>query len=392
MIDVTPGLKRAHSGLVAAGSVLALTAAPAFGDNTSFLGLGDLPDGQSSREAFDMSADGSVVVGIGESQGFMWSEDKGSQFVGGSPGLATPDPIEDVGAVSADGSVVVGRRDVVGQGFEAARWTESGGVEGLGDLSDGAPESTAIDVSDDGSVVVGHGNFSDSQEAFRWKRSGGMEGLGGLPGGFFARSAVGVSADGSVVVGSGNSDEGWQPYRWTNSGGLEPLGGLPGGELDGIAWGVSADGSVIVGQAESGRAQAEAFRWTERGGMQNLNELPSDVIGLSAKDVSADGSVIVGIGVDDGFIWSEPFGMQSIEDLLGPALPADWAVNQANAVAVSGDTVTVAGRALNPSDEHEAFRAQLPRQAVIPTPSAGSVMLLGLAGLGLVRRRRSSAV
>lgn len=53
----------------------------------------------------------------------------------------------------------------------------------LGDLPGGAFDSMAIDVSDDGLVVVGKGSSSIGSEAIRWTEEGGMTGLGDLPGG-----------------------------------------------------------------------------------------------------------------------------------------------------------------------------------------------------------------
>jgi len=97
--------------------------------------------------------------------------------------------------VSADGSVVVGNgvdrvvNKAGGGGIEAFRWTESGGMVGLGDL--GSPfQSTAWGASVDGSVIVGN----SGGQAFRWTENGGMVGL--------SNSSVGrdISSDGSVIV------------------------------------------------------------------------------------------------------------------------------------------------------------------------------------------------
>ena len=64
------------------------------------VGLADLPGGESFSEAFGISADGAVVVGLSRS--------------------------------AASGSL-----------YEAFRWTESEGMVGLGDLPGGAFHSTA---------------------------------------------------------------------------------------------------------------------------------------------------------------------------------------------------------------------------------------------------------
>ena len=74
---------------------------------------------------------------------------------------------------------------------------------GLGGLPGGAFESHGQAVSADGSVVVGRSDPKETGlvQAFRWTLDGGMVPLGDLPGGRFSSNALGVSGDGSVVVG-----------------------------------------------------------------------------------------------------------------------------------------------------------------------------------------------
>jgi probable HAF family extracellular repeat protein len=92
--------------------------------------------------------------------------------------------------VSVDGSVVVGD-----SGQQAFRWTQSGGIAGLGFLS-GQTSSSAVDVSANGSVVVGSSSNPGNEQAFRWTQSGGMAGLGYLSVGSYSFSNA-VSPDGS---------------------------------------------------------------------------------------------------------------------------------------------------------------------------------------------------
>jgi len=102
--------------------------------------------------------------------------------------------------VSADGAVVVGMAENAAGQPRAFRWTASGGMQDLGDLGGG--ESWAQGVSADGAVVVGwsYSLAAEYYRAFRWTASGGMQDLGTLPGSVYSL-ALGVSADGSVVVG-----------------------------------------------------------------------------------------------------------------------------------------------------------------------------------------------
>src|SRR5450830_1297939 len=145
--------------------------------------------------------------------------------------------------VSADGSVVVGygNSSTTG-GDEAFRWTSAGGMVGLGHLSNGF-QSRAASVNADGTVVVGDGGDGS---AFRWTASGGMVGLGHLSGDASSSASL-VSTDGTVVVGYsyGSSYGSNQVFRWTATGGMVGLGKLTGIGVNGV----SADGSVVVGNA-----------------------------------------------------------------------------------------------------------------------------------------------
>ena len=200
---------------------------------TGMVGLGDLPGGDSVSEAHSVSADGSVVVGFGSSassastgiislsgrEAFRWTGGTGMVGLGDLPG---GDFGSEAYGVSADGSVVVG----VGSGAagrEAFRWTSDGGMVSLGDLP-GGTNSMAFDVSADGRVVVGsgamvpvmNGQMAIFGEAFIWTEADGMQrlldvllanGATGLDGWTLVQ-ATGISADGRRVVGWGYRDNG----------------------------------------------------------------------------------------------------------------------------------------------------------------------------------------
>src|SRR5262249_15157185 len=97
----------------------------------------------------------------------------------------------------------------------------------------------------DGSVVVGSSYSTMGRQAFRWTQGGGMAGLGFLSGGSDSL-ATGVSADGSVVVGTSNDATFASfAFRWTQGSGMVNLGTTPGG-AGAAASDVSADGQVVV--------------------------------------------------------------------------------------------------------------------------------------------------
>jgi probable HAF family extracellular repeat protein len=325
--------------------------------------------------AYDVSADGSVVVGQADfasgPEAFRWTRDGAMVGLGDLPGGIHHSAAY---GVSADGSVVVGHSSQEVKGLEfgdwgAFRWTSAGGMVPLG-------RGTAWDVSADGSVVVGDAAY---REAFRWTPDGGMVGLGRLPGEPGDSNAVGVSADGSVVVGFSSP----YAFRWTSGGRMVRLNDLSGASFDGRANSVSADGSVIVGVFKS---DPEAFRWTSDGGMLGLGQLPGGGYASAALDVSADGSVVVGSGrtaASDvaAFLWTSDGGMRDLRELLiqnGATGLTGWTLTTASAITPDGRTIV--GTGTNPLGLKEAWIA------TVPEPS--SLLLLGAATAGVVSRPR----
>jgi len=368
-----------------------------------FQGLGDLGGGVSYSGAYAVSGDGSVVVGYsysGYHEAFRWTAPNGMARLGELPGGSRFSHAEDV---SADGSVIVGQSDSA-LGDEAFVWTETHGMVGLGDLPGGSFDSEASGVSADGSVVVGAASSSAScasfpyrHEAFRWTQAGGMVGLGDLPGGSFGSRAIDVSADGSVIVGEGYGQYTLEAFRWTESGGMIGLGDLiPGSYVSGSkAYGVSADGSVVVGGAYS-RSGYEAFWWTEADGMVGLGDLPGGTFSSTAWDVSADGSVVVGrsrsASAYEAFIWDKTNGMRNLKDILTRQFGLDltgWTLN--DAYGVSDDGVTIVGTGYNPAGKREAWIANISQPSgYVPEPSSvvvWSVLGCLAAALGCCRRK-----
>jgi uncharacterized membrane protein len=118
-------------------------------------------------------------------------------------------------------------------------------------------------------VVVGERRSGADSEAFRWTEAGGMVGLGDLPGGSFSSGAIAVSADGSVIVGSSLTDIGSEAFIWDATHGMRNLKSvltasglnLAGWTLTG-AGGISADGFTIAGVGINPQGQTEAWRAT----------------------------------------------------------------------------------------------------------------------------------
>lgn len=234
--------------------------------------------------------------------------------------------------VSSDGSVIVGEKQTT-PGREAFRWSESTGMIGLGDVS-GIPQSAAFAVSADGSVIGGR---TVTSQAFRWTQSTGMVGLPHIANGFQAE-ASGISGDGSTLVGydrlSGSGFD--RAIRWTQQGGAMSLGEIPGSPVI-RATDASYDGSTIVGWSE---APERAYKWMPSTGYVGLGVL-TGYSSSRATAVSTDGNTIVGVcssGEFQAFRWTPTGGMKT----LG-IIPGGFAYSYA--YDVSGDGSIVVGTA-----------------------------------------------
>ncbi len=324
----------------------------------SFQSLGDLPGSVFNSQANATSADGSVVVGRSVSatgsEAYRWTE------AGGMVGLGTGGcAFSSAFATSADGSVIVGTNFTDSSCNEAYLWTAGGGMFNLGDLPGGRVFGQALAVSADGAVAVGRSISSAGYEAFLWTAAGGMVGLGDLPGGSFVSVMEAISADGSVAAGSGNGVSGTEAVRWTSDGGLVGLGDLPGGISLSQAFAMSTDGSVIVGDGNSASGP-EAFRWTQSGGMVGLGDLPGGEFNSRGFGTSGDGSIVVGVSVstfgNEAFLWTDSGGMRSIQELLVDDYGLDltgWRLTFA--FGVSADGLNIVGGGINPLGSAEAW-------------------------------------
>lgn len=303
------------------------------------------------HKAYAASADGSVVVGgtLGRAtpddpSSIAWRWGNGETRV-----IHDPERCSRYTAaydISADGSIVVGDCGN-GNGQEATRWVD-GEMEGLGWLPEATDEWSGADaVSGDGSTVVGNSRNETASafgSAFHWTEEEGMVKLDEAN---WALEANGVTPDGSVVVGRNivGIQAGDVVWRWEEGVGMQQLP-LPEGWPLADPTDVSADGSIVVGRGgppETLGTYPYAFIWTEEAGMRDLKQVLENDFGLDltgwgdagnngirrmeAWGISDDGTVIVGFGTNpDGILeaWraEAPFG-QPIADEATPEALAD---------------------------------------------------------------------
>jgi len=196
--------------------------------STGMVGLGFLPGGTKSN-AQGVSADGSIIVGNAFSpanEGFRWTEAGGMQGLGSLYAGGRSFAFD----ISPDGGRIVGGTSVSATQLDAAYWTESGGWTSIGRLPGGLAslEAFASDASTDGSVIIGNSPSAlspYSYESFRWTESGGMQGLGILQPDHNLSTATGVSGDGTIVVGVSGPYDGVnrKPYIWDETNGMRDL-------------------------------------------------------------------------------------------------------------------------------------------------------------------------
>jgi probable HAF family extracellular repeat protein len=339
----------------------------------SFRGLGFLP-GSNWSTANDVSSDGEVVVGWSQVgaylQAYRWTRAEGMVPLGDLPG---GDPFSEAWAVSGDGSLVVGVSDgdvTLPFGGQAFTWTDATGIHAIpGSTPTGA--SSALGVSDDGSTIVGWHYFTSSATAFRFTST--MTELAGLT------VATDASADGSFVVGYDMT----QAKRWSGAG-IDVIGRL-GTDNHSEARAVTPDGQTVVGwsfKTSSSFDGSEPFRWTPDGGLVGLG-YRSGRVNL-ANDVSASGKLIVGTVESGGttdyraFVWTEQEGVRQVRDLLAEygATTPGWTLYEAT--GVSADGATIVGNGSGPSGQ-QAWIATIPEPAPQHAAVAAALVLACLA-------------
>ncbi len=359
------------------GAAAMLAAAGKTAAQPTITDLGVLP-GTLGSDAVAITPDGSVVIGNSGDNIYRWTQAGGLQALtlplGGSRPRCT--------AVSADGSIIVGRI-LIGSAAQACRWeitpnAPSGVWLGLGSIGtsvSGSSYSFAYAVSADGSAIVGESSTPGGDMGFRWTPGTGMQALAPLPPPFAQRTiGFAVSADGAVVIGRDGYSDAPVLCRWTAAAGggggvgaaerLEPANDI----AEPLA--CTPNGRAVVGATVTPDANgARAFRWTASRGMQILgapvpNFLPpgTPIVASIGTAISANGEAVAGeYRIDDthtyAMLWTEatgPVDLKSYLASLGTDV-AGWTLFQA--LGISADGTAVVGYA----SHNDARRAYLVR-------------------------------
>ncbi|MFO1461740.1 MAG: PEP-CTERM sorting domain-containing protein [Verrucomicrobiota bacterium] len=240
--------------------------------------LGVLDRGSFGSIAVGVSADGEVVMGNSSSartrtgvEPFRWTASRGMERLSGD--LPTGLDGAEVRSISADASVVVGigwkssTPNVTPRRPLPIRWTADRGWQLLGGFTSTASEGAAVAVSGDGGTTVGTVSVPRRGDAVIWTLDAPMRALG-IPAENTYEGARpwAASFNGRIIVGSVNVAGQQYACRWTEREGLTFLKEFPSLYQYSAATGISDDGTVIVG----GDAGLGSFVWEPETGMVSL--------------------------------------------------------------------------------------------------------------------------
>jgi probable HAF family extracellular repeat protein len=232
-------------------------------------------------------------------------------------------------------------------------------------------------------VVVGYSTNEDMvNEAFRWTEAGGMQGLGFFPNELpndpgHSSSASDVSDDGSIIVGSATDLFGYT--------GPPPTGPVFGGRIavwvngvigtipnldpesttnGGHAYGVSRNGRYVVGESPTGTGRTEAFLHDRQTGLTTA-VAAGQGNGSTAYAVSDVGPVVVGEyntnDGDRGFVWDPGNGFRDLGEVLTGLGANLGEVILEDVQDVSADGTTLCGNASNEAENvYSGYVATLP--------------------------------
>jgi uncharacterized membrane protein len=329
-----------------------------------------------------ISDDGTIVCGdttdpgTGDPVAGIWTAATGWQSLGWLPGASTGcgGELSSAYDISGDGSTVVGMSYANGCDAMGFRWTAAGGMQPLQSLANGHNRCSAI--SGDGSTLGGFAQGTFSRTPAYWA----ADTSGAVLDPAMQGEVVGLTDDGSRSVGTlyfpgtGGNYSAFVHDR--QSGVITNLGKLQS-TWAATASDLSEDASVIVGYDYFSTAR-KAWVWTAADGMKSLKDRLTalGVAGVSnllvCRAVSDDGSVIVGGAEAAG---GGPNGIAGFIAEL-PLKPKQW-TNLAGGLAGSVGIPHLSGTgALTPDSATSVVLTQ-------GKPSAPAVLVVGLTAANL---------
>ena len=236
--------------------------------------------------------------------------------------------------ISEDGSTVVGSAYVEptpgepGLAVHATAWTQTDGLVDLGSLYTNINRSTRANaISGDGNVIVGWQDFNGPWKSAVWRKDANGNWLpneyllvdpNGDPTDEFNQlgECSAISADGNWIGGRGDYANNGEPWIWSEASGYTSLGTLAPGSTGNVT-GINHDGSIVIGYFQIGPFDPNVpFIWTATGGLQEFNEFVTETLGYTMdaspiwvpNAISSNGTFITGWGYDPTIgPWGELF-------------------------------------------------------------------------------------
>ncbi|MDC0145253.1 hypothetical protein OAI93_01495 [bacterium] len=242
-------------------------------------------------------------------------------------------------SINNDASIVVGTNFA----SQAVIWTELEGVNIIGD-------GEFWGISDDGKIAGSLFNIEGKEEAVIWD-NGTITFLGNIPNGnscdSFYSSGLDISSDGSTVVGMGWKNCSVEAFYWNNQNNdIVSLGSFNGNNTKAQA--VNANGAIIGGWAESNSGTRQSCIWDINGNTTLIGSLSPWSNAGEVTAFTEDGSKIVGFGASTGgndteaYLAIENSNIISGYNMIGLGIPSNFATfNQSWAFDISENNVVV---------------------------------------------------
>ncbi|HJP02195.1 MAG TPA: hypothetical protein QF764_10545 [Planctomycetota bacterium] len=254
------------------------------------------------NEAVAVSDDGAIIAGniddpsTGAEVAALWTQASGWQILGGLPNAPCSGTISSAYDMSGDGSTVVGLSWDSCDG-RAFRWTQANGVEELEVLGNGGNRASAI--AGDASLMGGFAQGSTRTPAVWFPNTTGALFNIGAQG-----EVYDISEDGSFIAGQYNG----QAFISTGAPNVTLLGSLNGSPFNASAGAVSADGQTVFGW-DSFLLDRIAWVWTATAGIESLRDrltnegVPGVPVLGTVSRASSDGQTVVGQTNFGGGAW-----------------------------------------------------------------------------------------
>ncbi|OJX10191.1 MAG: hypothetical protein BGO77_07195 [Caedibacter sp. 37-49] len=327
-----------------------------------------------------ISADGSTIGGNVDQTSFIWTQKRGTTYLG----LPIKDNAnKNIGStlfsMNFDGTVFLGGLTLSGtiSNPYSCKWLADTNI--LDEISEikisGTVPEKVTGMSGDGNTFVGYLCNGGYNIPYTWGKDVGRTILKNRNDGIGGSAALGTNFDGSVVVGysfvrkkynNSTNDDYKRATIWTNGAmiSLDPdeIKGAPThvSFTDSEAIATNYDGSVTIGYCYTSDAFT-GFRYTLNDGMKSFGTLNGISYNNKPKAINGNGEVIVGSldTTNKPFIWTPKTGIVSLENYLKPYLPKGVILEQATGVSADGSVVVGNGRYL---ESYTAFvwRAYLP--------------------------------